>query len=323
MVKSKSKITRSSIGGYFSLELPLLREYHNSAIRLNNGRNCLEYILLNRKYKNVYIPYYICDAILKPFDKLGVNFNFYHINIDFEIVENIALKDDEALLYTNYYGLKQQYITLLSQRYGERLIIDNTQAFFTKNLKGIDTFYTCRKFFGVSDGAYLYTTKLLNRELEQDCSYHQMTHLIKSIDVSQENAFSDFHNAENTIGNQDIKLMSKITQRIMQSIDYNKVAKIRQQNFQILHNKLKDRNMLNIKIEKGTTPLIYPYYSEDVKLREHLIRNKIYVAQYWPNVLEWTDKDSIEYSLTEKMIPLPIDQRYTEEDMDYIIKTIN
>ena len=323
MDKSDSKINRSSIGGYFSLELPLLTEYHHDAIRLNSGRNCLEYILLSRKYKNVYIPYYICDAILQPFVKLGINYKFYHINFDFEILEDITLKENEALLYTNYFGLKQQYITLLSQRYGERLIVDNTQAFFDQNIKGIDTFYTCRKFFGVSDGAYLYSSKFLNIELEQDSSYHQMTHLLKSIDISQENAFNDFHNAENHIGNQDIKLMSKITQRIMQSIDYTKVAKIRQHNFLTLHNELKERNMLNINVEKDTAPLIYPYYSEDVQLREHLIRNRIYVAQYWPNVLEWTEKNSIEYSLAKKMIPLPIDQRYSEEDMNFILKTIN
>ena len=323
MDKSDSKINRSSIGGYFSLELPLLTEYHHDAIRLNSGRNCLEYILLSRKYKNVYIPYYICDTILKPFDKLEINYIFYHINFDFEIIEDITLKENEALLYTNYFGLKQQYITLLSQRYGERLIIDNTQAFFDQNIKGIDTFYTCRKFFGVSDGAYLYSSKFINIELEQDSSYHQMTHLLKSIDISQENAFNDFHNAENYIGNQDIKLMSKITQRIMQSIDYTKVGKIRQHNFLTLHNELKERNMLNINVEKDTTPLIYPYYSEDVQLREHLIRNRIYVAQYWPNVLEWTEKNSIEYSLAKKMIPLPIDQRYSEEDMNFILKTIN
>ena len=46
-----------AIGGYFSLELPQREEYHKHAIRLNTGRNCLEYILRAREYKKAYLPY--------------------------------------------------------------------------------------------------------------------------------------------------------------------------------------------------------------------------------------------------------------------------
>lgn len=312
-----------AIGGYFSLELPLHEEYHKRAIKLNTGRNCLEYILRYRQCKKIHIPFYTCDSVIEPILKIGVDYEFYHINRNFELEKIIDLGKDEAILYTNYFGLKQEYVKFLTRHYGEKLIIDNTQAFFAAPITGIDTFYSCRKFFGVSDGAYLYTNGHVDIQLEQDFSYNRMNHLINSIDYSQEYAFTAFHISEECLVNQDIKQMSKFTQRIMQSIDYEKIARIRQDNFLYLHKQLSDSNLLYFNITKDTTPLIYPYYSEDVKLREHLINNKIYVANYWPNVLEWTDTDSIEYSLAEKMIPLPIDQRYSEEDMNFIIKTIN
>lgn len=312
-----------AIGGYFSLELPLHEEYHKRAIRLNTGRNCLEYILRYRQCKKIYIPFYTCESILEPILKIDIDYEFYHINRNFELETIIDLGKDEVILYTNYYGLKQEYVKFLTHHYGEKLIIDNTQAFFAVPITGIDTFYSCRKFFGVSDGAYLYTNGHVDIQLEQDFSYNRMNHLINSIDYSQEYAFTAFHISEECLVNQDIKQMSKFTQRIMQSIDYEEIARKRQDNFLYLHKQLSDSNLLNFNITKGVTPLIYPYYSEDVQLREHLINNKIYVANYWPNVLEWTDTDSIEYSLAEKMIPLPIDQRYSEEDMNFIIKTIN
>ena len=135
------------IGGYFSLELPRFEEYHKDAIRLNTGRNCLEYILSARGYKKVYIPYYTCDVVLEPFKKLGIPYENYHVNIHLEIQDEIALKTGEALLYTNYYGLKQRYTEKLAKQYGNCLIVDNTQAFYAKPIDGIDTFYTCRKFF--------------------------------------------------------------------------------------------------------------------------------------------------------------------------------
>ena len=78
-----------AIGGYFSLELPIHEEYHKYALKLNTGRNCLEYILRCRHYSKVYIPYYTCDVILEPLQKLGIAFDFYHINLDFEITDEI------------------------------------------------------------------------------------------------------------------------------------------------------------------------------------------------------------------------------------------
>ncbi len=102
--------------------------------------------------------------MLEPFKKLGIPYEFYHIDINFEIRECFTLKANEALLYVNYYGLKQRYVEQLANKTGDRLIVDNTQAFYAKPIAGIDTFYTCRKFFGVPDGAYLYTDKRLDED---------------------------------------------------------------------------------------------------------------------------------------------------------------
>ena len=128
------------IGGYFSLELPMKEELHKNAIRLNTGRNCLEYILRARQYRKVYIPYYTCEVILEPFKKLGIQYEFYHVDVHLEIKDSPLLKEDEALLYVNYYGLKQRYVEKLAEKVGKCLIVDNTQAFYAKPIPGIDTF---------------------------------------------------------------------------------------------------------------------------------------------------------------------------------------
>ena len=106
-----------AIGGYFSLELPLREEYHKDAIRLNTGRNCLEYILRARKYEKVYIPYYTCEVILEPFKKLDIPYEFYHVDINFEIRDKFSIKAGEGLLYTNYFGLKQRYVEHLVEQF--------------------------------------------------------------------------------------------------------------------------------------------------------------------------------------------------------------
>lgn len=311
-----------AIGGYFSLELPLREEYHKDAIRLNTGRNCLEYILRVRGYKKVYVPYYTCEAVMEPINKLGIPYEFYHIDVHFEIRDRFTVKEGEALLYTNYFGLKQRYVEQLAEKIGTRLIVDDTQAFYAKPIPGIDTFYTCRKFFGVADGAYLYTDKLLDEDFEQDESYDRMAHLLKRLDLSAEQGFADFRKVDDGLDNQPIRKMSKLTKRIMQSIDYEAAAKKRRENYQMLHEVLGEENNLQLTLDNDAVPMVYPFLAPINGLREKLIGNKVFVARYWPNALEWTTKDDFEYLLAYQMQPLPIDQRYGLEDMQRIFECI-
>lgn len=310
-----------SIGGYFSLELPKHKAYYNNAIMLNSGRSCLEYILRVREYKLIYIPYYTCEVILEPIKKLGIDYKFYHVNNDMEISDDIHLYNDESILYTNYYGLKSSYVKHLVDKYEKKIIIDNTQAFFSIPCKGIDTFNSCRKFYGVPDGAYLFCNKKLETKIAQATSYNRIDFLAKRIDISPEVGYTDFKKRDEELSNNPIKAMSNLTNRLMHSIDYNKVQLKRLENFKILNDKLFDDNSFKI-TNIDNAPMVYPYLSDKEGLRDYLIKNKIYVATYWPNVLQWTEKNSIEFYLTKHLIPLPIDQRYGKKEMNYIIKTI-
>ncbi len=310
------------IGGYFSLDIPQGEEYHKDAVRLNTGRNCLEYILKARGYKKVYLPYYICEVVLEPFKKLGVEYEFYHVGIELEIKDRFTIKEGEALLYVNYYGLKQRFVEELAEKVGDRLIVDNTQAFYAKPIEGIDTFYTCRKFFGVPDGAYLYTDKQLDEEFEQDQSYDYFLFLTKRIDLGAEAGYADFQNLSKHVSGQPIKRMSNLTQRMMQGIDYMGIAQQRRANYKQLHKTLGAKNTIDLQLEDDAVPMVYPFLVPIKGLREKLIENKVFVARYWPNVLDWTTEKDIEYLLAYQMQPLPIDQRYGEEDMNRINELI-
>lgn len=230
----KQEIKIQPIGGYFELELPTFPEYHSQAIALNSGRFCLEYILRCKQYKKIYIPYYTCDSVLEPIVKLGLPYEFYHITEEYKISETISLSKGEVLLYTNYWGLQNDYCEELAKEYGKQLIFDCTQAFYSKPIRGIDTFYSCRKFFGVPDGGYLYTDVKANFEIEQDESYTRMDSLIKRIDLSPEAGYQDFHKASAMFHDMPVRKMSEFTKRMMQSIDYEQAAKQRISNYNTL-----------------------------------------------------------------------------------------
>ena len=308
----------SPIGGYFELELPYGQEFHSKAIALNSGRFCLEYLLRCRKYNKVHVPYFTCDTAIEPINKIGIPYEFYHIDKSYRIVDNITLAEDEALLYTNYWGLQNEYCEILAAKYGKQLILDYTQAFFSKPISGIDTFYSCRKYFGVPDGGYLYTDAIADFEVEQDESYLRMDSLIKRIDLSPEAGYEDFHRVSALFHDMPIRRMSKLTQRLMQSIDYERAAQQRIDNYNTLRASLGGREL-----HYGEVPMIFPCESaEGQQLRQHLIAYKVFVAKYWPNVDEWTEEDTVERWMANHILPLPIDQRYDKEDMNRLINTI-
>lgn len=320
----------NAIGGYFSLELNENKERHVNAIRLNAGRYALEYILKARQYKKVYLPYYICDTVLQPFMRLGVDYEFYHINEFLEPVINIIPHADEAVLYVNYFGLKNHYASTFCSTF-PNTILDQTQAFYNDegNCYGnsgvkCDTIYSCRKFFGVPDGAYLYTNCHLEEELPQDESFERMTFLTKRIDQSAQEGYNDFRASSKELSMVGMKRMSKLTEAMMRGIDYTRKANLRIQNFYTLDNMLKSSNQFKYDMDHAMVPMVYPYLVEDgAKLRQHLIDHQVFCARYWPDVLERCKPDEWEYRLAENLVCLPIDQRYVEEDMYFILDCIN
>lgn len=317
------------IGGFFSLETNEGWGCHNEALRLNAGRYALEYILKVRKYKKLYIPYYICDSILQPIIRQGVEHKFYHINDNFEPADKIKPKDDEAVLYVNYFGLKNDYASSFCYVH-RNTILDQTQAFYSEkgnkynnNKFNCDTFYSCRKFFGVPDGAYLYTNCLLEEELPLDESFDRMTFLTKRIDRSPQEAYEDFHNNDKLLASVGLRRMSRLTESIMQGIDFSTKANRRIHNFNYLDKTLRESNRFKLAMNYGTIPMVYPYFVEDgERLRQHLIDNQIFCARYWPNVLEWCKPEDFEYQLAKNLVCIPIDQRYGEEEMERILEVI-
>lgn len=310
------------IGGYFGLELTYKSEYHQDAIKLSSGRNAFKYILEAQDVKKVYLPNYICDSIIEPLEALHIEYSFYNVNEHFELVEDMLLNEGEKLLVVNFFSLKAEYINQLSNKYGTQLIVDNTQAFFERPIKNVDTIYSARKFFGVSDGGYLYSEFMLDKEIDTDVSYASSMQLLGRKDLNAASFYAEYQIAEERLINQPMKLMSELTKNILGSIDYEEAKRKRKRNFNFLHENLKSANKLKITMSSEAVPFVYPFYCENTGLRDLLIKEKVYVARYWNEVLERAQVSSIEKSYVTNIIPLPIDQRYNVEDMTRILNLI-
>ena len=108
----------------------------------------------------------------------------------------------------------------------------------------------------------------------------------------------------------------------MQAIDYEASAHRRRENYEQLDQALRDSNLLHFELEDDSVPMVYPYMTQREGLRQHLIDNKVFVAQYWPDVLKCTNEGDWEHKITLQLLPLPIDQRYGSDDMKRILKLL-
>lgn len=313
-----------SIGGYFELELNEGAEYHKDAIKVNSGRSAFKYILISQNVRKIYLPLYTCEAIYNVVKDLKISYEVYGIDENLiPIFDFSKLKREDYFLYTNYFGLMDSLVKKLS-KITRQLIIDNSQSFYSKPIKGLSTFYSPRKFFGVPDGGYVYIESPSKLEIQQDTSFKRCAHLLKRIDLDSENGYHDFLKAEIIISKQPLLKMSKLTNFILKSIDYQKVARKRKENFRFLNDSLRKKNQFTIIWNNTQIPLVYPLLIENNnKVKEELHKNKIYIPTYWPNINNSNNRNSIEHYYAQNLLFLPIDQRISKFDLNLILKLIN
>lgn len=308
------------IGGFLELEHFYRGEYH-TGLKLNCVRNAIALTMYEYGYQHLWIPFYLCDSVKNALKKFGFQYSYYSINEQFIPLLNHVCSESEAVLIVNFFGqLNPGNLSLLKEKY-KNIIVDNTHAFFTSPVPGLDTVYTCRKFFGVPDGAYLYLNapSKLYDSLCTDYSSNRMEHLLGRFESSASQYYSVFSVNDHSLSNEPIKKMSSITSNILNAIDYTAVQKRRQNNFDYLNNILSPFNLLNIKNSAGL--YMYPLLLRNSAwIRARLIEEKIYIPTLWPNVLEECEKNTLEYNFANNLLLLPIDQRYSDDDMHYIFK---
>ena len=303
------------IGGYFGLEDLPSHEYHKQAVAVNSGRNAIAYLIRARKIRKLYIPYYLCDSVACVCKRECCTYEQYHISDDFQPLFEKALAEDEWLYIVNYFGQLENEEDL-KRRYGN-IIIDNVQAFFRKPSSHIDTIYSCRKFFGVPDGGYVYSDVCLDG-LVTDVSKGRMTHVLGRYEGMASDYYQLFVHNDGSFYNMELKLMSRLTHNILGAVDYGKVKEQRENNFRYLHQILAEYNKLDIQCPEG--PYAYPFYCVNgMALKRKLASEKIYVPTLWPDAVQY---GGLESDYAENILPLPCDQRYDINDMRFIVKEI-
>lgn len=263
-------------------------------VKLNLARNCLRYLIKVYGINEIFIPFYTCSTVWNAIRCENCTVKFYHIDSNFMPVDDFP--QNAYILYTNYFGLCFGNCKNLAKKYNN-LIVDNSHAFFS-DTTGLASFNSLRKFFNVTNGAYLFTGKLLPDTLVQD------TLSLPAALFSQN--YEQFVRNELCLDTEtDIKLMSNEVEAKMAAIDFQTEKDRRLELFE-KYNKIFYRdNLIKLQPDKTDVPYCYPFCPAPER------------AGYYPEIFQkhnikllklWKDfPDNVSESRFNRTAALPLD----------------
>ena len=321
--------TDVEIGGYFELALPNFGDQFPAPfLKYQSGRAALRAVLEASHFTRVLIPAYICDSVPQAVIEAGLKVDFYELDQQL-LPASCArpLPRDVALLYVNYFGLCDDNLLRLQQEHPPaQLLIDNTQALFASGGTACGTIYAPHKFVGVPDGGLLVANGIeVSRPSGEDTgSMSRMNHLLIRTSGSARAGYADFLAAGNSLEDTRPLGMSRLTRRLLASVDLESVKQRRRSNFKRLSDALANRNRRSWNLTAHAVPLCYPLVLDhDVApIRKRLADCGIYVPTYWEDARARLRRTSVEGALLDRCLALPCDQRYTDQQMDKLVQTL-
>lgn len=315
---------RNEYGGFLPLELnhgkELLAEYEKMMLRFNSVKASLTYLLERIECRKIYVPYYYCPSTVEAIKKVEIEVVFYHVD---ENLMPIDIQDERGfcVLLVDYFGVRTEQINMLARsfQYAE-VIIDRAHAFYATPIfdRHIHNVYSARKFFGVPDGSYLISMNIVSSMQVPTNAYEYAGYLTLAYEEGTNAAYLMKKDADQVVAN-NYGCMSKLAIGLMQNVDYDYVAKRRKENYRILHNAFQDINELGLPEEciAYQYPLLIQKKGKFVK--QSLIEDKIFVSTLWAGEELVKEGNVFESNMSKHCIFLPIDQRYDDMDMMYII----
>jgi len=316
----------SAIGGFLPLEVPpviVAEPYHAAATALASGRACWHVVLRATRPRRVRLPFFICDAVLQPLTATRTPFEFYPVTASFQPAAVPEPADGELTLVVNYFGVLTSFVDECVRPRPDRVVVDDTQAFFRRGAPDAWSFNSARKFFGVPDGAFLYGPADGIGELPPsdvaDCD-----HLLTRLAGDDSEAWEQFKRHEARIGIEP-RAISAISARLLAAVDMSRARRKREQNFTALHARLAALNTIALPLDAvaGQGPMCYPFLPAVDVDRRALNRLGIFVPTLWPEIESRPDRGfDWERQVARRLLPLPIDHRYGPEAMETLARSV-
>lgn len=332
----------NEIGSFFQFSLNI--NYKNILNNFKNfyrhfffisGRVAIKYIVNNLPIKKYLLPNYLCESIIQNFN--NENFDFYKIDNDLKIDYNFLkekIKENlyEGIFIINYFGIIDENIEkiiLLCKNNKIIIIQDATHNLYNEYHFGDIVLSSFRKSLPTPFGCIVIDNESRLPKQTKKISFKILIinlikifgMILKKINFFKKiwyNLLSYCENNINTIYITNFDYINFIFFILYYNLDN---VFFRKHNYNYLKNLCKYNSLSDNENIYFTYPILFNSFNEREKIRCKLIKNNIYPAVYWP--LNFDKNNYCNNYICERILAIPIDERYTTNDMQKICDIIN
>lgn len=296
------------------------------------------------------LPAYCCWSMALPFEAAGWTVAYYPLNKDLT-VDVPALKSlirdlkPGAVLVMDYYGFAPTCAAVEAvKEVDERITVieDFTQCLFSLPEKWnnkVDCYVaSIRKSIGVPDGGVVLSKRtldlsLLSEEKTPFVEHHIQAGIRKkwylySSSSSEKQTFRELQAAAGAEIKTDYHLyrISPEAMGIIENTDTETVRFARRKNYEHLYDLIKDNRYFNILFAPGCNPAPFMMIIKSKKrdeLQSALAKKGVYCQVIWPLSDKAKEICPVSKEMEETMLAIPIDQRYSYDDIEEIGQRIN
>lgn len=299
----------------------------------------LQHIKKTRDVCSVALPNWCCDSMIIPFASIGLEIKYYSVLFKdgkINVFWDDVLDVDIILIMDEYFGYETTFLNNpISSDFNGIIIRDITHSVFLDFHGDADYYFgSIRKWIGVSTGGFAWKRHGdMEYEALENLDYTKLRERAKNMKndyimgVRKDKCFLElFNKAEEMLDNisEDNLIYTGKQSDFAQLkyLDVNFIKKRRYINAEYLINELKHVGGIEVlfpSLSNRDCPLFVPILVERHirnDLRDYLISKGVYCPIHWP-ITAYHDLDLLK--IYEQEISLVCDQRYTEEDMKYII----
>lgn len=328
-------------------------ERKGNCLWLRTGREALHLVALNEKgdiqHPTILMPAYCCHSMVDPFVKAGWGVVYYQLNQDLTVdVQNLYMNlysiRPRAVLTMNFFGSAstKDAIDVIKAEFPECVCIEDFShcTFSLHDIFNPEVDYyvsSIRKSVGVSDGAVVISKRKVDESIvraeETDFTLtRKCVQIIKwrynySQDANSKISFlTQLRMKETELDAfEGVHRISEYAQKQLSNVNGTEIALARRANMKHMLGLTKGKveSILGIERCLDGAPFSLPILVENRnQVQQKLAKNGVYAPVLWPISDAAKAVCPVSAKMADKMLSIPIDQRYNYDDIEDIAKIV-
>jgi hypothetical protein len=297
-----------------------------------NARAALAHLLSALGARRVWLPAYICQAAADGAAQGGREVRFYRSGPTLAPAgEDLAagLAAGDAVLGVDYFGTHAGRLPDLAARFRDVIWIqDRAQALWPDPAPWGDyVLYSPRKVAGVPDGGVLvsFSAPLAEPIWAADPDQSRLVPArlrAEDPDGLRNDEWFPAYRAAEAAMTWEPRPISRLSRVVLDSFDARAAQVRRQRNARRLLAAVEDRSLLPADRLLGGSPFGVPVLTPDAgEVSARMAELRVFCARHWAELPSPAADFPVEHALSHRLLTLPCDQRYDEDDMARVAET--